>query len=148
MNLDQKKELAKLLFVRENQSQKEIAEKVGVSEVTISKWVKANDSAWKRLRQSITITKEEQLRRAYDQLDELNQQIESKPKGQRYPDTKEADTLIKITNTIKNLETEVSISDIVEVTKRFLNWLRPVNLEKAKDFSGYFDSFIKDQFKK
>jgi len=31
---------------------------------------------------------------------------------------------------------------------RFLNWLRPVDLEKAKEISGYFDGFIKDQLKK
>ena len=35
----QKKEWAKLLFTKENLTQQEIAERVGVSRVTINKWI-------------------------------------------------------------------------------------------------------------
>lgn len=148
MKLEQKKELAKLLFVKENLHQKEIAERVGVSEKTISKWVNANNEEWKRMRQSLIVTKEEQLRRYYDQLDELNSTILEREPGKRYANSKEADIMSKITTAIKNLENDASVSDIVEVSKRFLNYLRPVNLELAKEVALHIDGFIKEQLKR
>lgn len=148
MKVDEKKDFAKILFIKENLSQKEIAEKVGVAEKTISKWVNANNEEWKRLRQSIIITKDEQLRRIYDQLDELTKCIHSREEGKRYSIKGEADTIVKLTTAAKNLETDASVADIIEVSKRFLNWLRPVDLDKAKEIAAFLDSFIKDQLKR
>ena len=143
-----KKEHAKLLFTQEKLSQKEIAERVNVSEQTITKWVNAENGEWKRLRQSLVITKREQLSRIYEQIDEITQEIQSREQGKRYVNSKEADILVKLTAAAKNLETEASVSDIIEVAMRFLNFMRPIDLEKAKEISGYFDSFIKDQLKR
>lgn len=148
MKVDEKKDFARILFIKENLSQKEIAEKVGVAEKTISKWVNANNEEWKRLRQSIIITKDEQLRRIYDQIDELNTHIMQREPGKRYSMKGEADTIVKLTTAAKNLETDASVSDIIEVSKRFLNWLRPVDLDKAKEIAAFLDSFIKDQLKR
>lgn len=146
MKNDQKKELAKLLFINERLTQKEICARVDVSEKTLSKWVNAED--WKRLRQSLIITKEEQLRRIYEQIDELNVAISQREQGKRYANSKEGDTLAKLTASAKNLETEASVSDIISVSKKFLNWLRPVDLDKAKEFANYMDLFIKEQLKR
>jgi transcriptional regulator with XRE-family HTH domain len=143
-----KKEHAKLLFTQEKLSQKEIAERVNVSEQTITKWVNADNGEWKRLRQSLVVTKKEQLSRLYEQIDEITQEIKGREQGKHYASTKEADTLVKLTAAIKNLETEASVSDIIEVAMRFLNFMRPIDLDKAKEISGYFDSFIKDQLRK
>lgn len=148
MKTNQKKELAKLLFIKENLSQKEIAERVDVSEQTITRWVNENEGEWRRLRQSLIVTKDEQLRRIYDQLDELNQTIMKRDEGNRYANPKEADTMVKLTAAAKNLETDASIADIIEVSKRFLNFIRPINIEKAKEVSLLLDSFIKDQLKR
>lgn len=146
LKLEQKKELAKLLYINEQLSQKEIAIKVDVSEKTMSKWV--TDGQWRKLRQSILITKEEQLRRIYEQIDELNTAIAQREPGQRYANTKDADTLSKLTSAAKNLESDASVGDIISVAKRFLTWLRPIDIDKARDLSGLFDAFIKDQLKR
>jgi len=148
MKQNLKKEYARLLFTQEKLSQKEVAEKANVSEQTMTKWVNANKGEWKRLRQSYVVTKKEQLSRIYEQIDEITQVIQQREQGQRYVNSKEADILVKLTAAVKNLETEASVSDIIEVSMRFLNWLRPVDLEKAKEISGYLDNFIKDQLKK
>jgi transcriptional regulator with XRE-family HTH domain len=148
MKIEQKKELAKLLFVRENLSQKELAVKVGVAEKTISKWVNANEEEWKRMRQSLVVTKEEQLRHFYDQVDELNQAIRSREPGKRYATNKDADTLSKLTSSIKNLETETSISEIIEVSRGYLNWLRPIDIEKAKETANLMDAYIKEKLRR
>ena len=143
-----KKEHAKLLFTQEKLSQKEIAEKVNVSEQTITKWVNSNNGEWKRLRQSLIVTKKEQLSRIYEQLDEITQEIRKRKEGKRYVNSKEADILVKLTAAAKNLETEASVSVVIEVAMKFLDYIRPIDLEKAKEISGYFDSYIKDLLKR
>lgn len=148
MNQKEKKEWGKTLFTRDGLSQKEAAEKVGVSEKTFSKWVNENDGEWKKLRQSIIVTKEEQIRRIYEQIDELNSKIKTRPEGERYAIKGEADTLVKLTASAKNLETDASIADIIEVSKRLLNFIRTIDLEKAKELSNYIDSFIKEQLRR
>ena len=142
----QKKEWAKLLYTRENLTQKEIAQKVGSSQVTIGKWVKKE--GWDKLRQSMLITRETQLNRLYMQLDELNTVIMDREEGRRFPDYKEADAISKLTNAIKTMETEASIADIVEVGKRLLNWLRPISPEKTIEVARIIDDFIKDILKR
>ena len=144
LSIKQKKEWANLLFIRERQmTQKAIAEKVGVSEKTLSKWVR--DEQWETLRKSLLVTKEEQLRRLYNQIDSLTVQIEQRPES--WATSKEADTLSKITTSIRNLETETSISEVFEVGKKFITWLQLNDLEKAKEIVDYYDGFIKDQLK-
>lgn len=143
--IKQKKEWAKLLFLKEQMTQKEIAAKVNVAEKTLSKWIKAED--WNQLKASITITKEESLRRFYMQVNEINDLIASREPGSRFPSSKESDVLVKLTATIKNLETETSIADVIEVFKKFIHFLRPISLEKAQEFIEFQDMFIKSILK-
>lgn len=146
MKISEKKEWAKLLFTREGLTQKEIAAKVGVSSVSVCNWVKKE--GWDLLKQSLLVTKDEQLRRLYLQLDELNTVIMKRPVGERYPDSKEADTINKLTGSIRTMETEASIADIVEVCKRLLGWLRPIKPAQAIEVASLFDEFIKESLKR
>lgn len=142
MLIKQKKELAQLLYVRgvvENQS--ELAERVGVSAQTISKWKKVGN--WDDFKKSLLTTRQEELRNLYDQLAEINNSIKEKPKGNRFANNKEADVLSKLTATIRNLETEVSIAQTVDVFMKFNDWLRQINLEKAKEVVELQDLFVK-----
>jgi transcriptional regulator with XRE-family HTH domain len=146
MKISEKKDWAKLLYTREGLTQKEIASRVGVSAVTVCNWVKKEN--WDLLKQSLLVTKDQQLRRLYLQLDELNTKIMSRPSGDRFPDSKEADTINKLTGSIRTMETEASIADIVEVSKRLLGWLQPINPAKAMELAGIFDEFIKESLKR
>ena len=145
MKISEKKEWAKLLYTREHITQKEAASKVGVSEKTMSNWVRKE--SWDKLRQSIIVTTAEQLSRLYCQLDELNYSILAKDPGSRYANSTQADTLNKLASAARKLETEASIADIIEVSKRVIIWLRQTDFEKAKELCNYFDAFIKDQLK-
>lgn len=143
---NQLKDWAQLLFVKEGCSQKEIAERTGKSAVTINRWAKEGE--WTKLKQSLLVTREAQLSRMYMQLDELNSSIMNKEEGQRFPSSKEADTISKLANAIRTMETEASIADIVEVSKRLLNWLRPVNPTLAKELASVINDFISDILKR
>lgn len=108
---EQKKAWAKTLYTRETLTQAEIAERVGVSRVTVNNWIGKGN--WEQLKASITITREEQLKNLYRQLAELNNAIMGKPEGERFPNAAEADTISKLSNAIKKLETEVGLADII-----------------------------------
>ncbi len=138
----QKKEWAGTLYLKENLTQAEIAEKVGVSRITINKWIKAEK--WEERKVGITLTREEQIGHLYRQVAEINKSINNKKDGERYADTKEADILGKLSSAIKKMETDIGIADIISVGTRFVEWLRPVDLEKAKEITRLFDAFIKD----
>lgn len=143
MKLKEKREWAKLLFIAENLTQAEIADKVGVSRNTISRWMK--DDKWEELKASYTVTREQQLQRLYMQIAEVNKVIAERE--QKYPTTQEADMISKLASAIDKLERESSLSDIISVSIKLLNWLRAVDLNKAKEISQIFDAFIKDSMK-
>jgi Transcriptional regulator, contains sigma factor-related N-terminal domain len=146
MNRQEKKDWAKLLYLKDNLTQKEISQKVGVTEKTLSKWV--NEENWEKLKVSIIITKEEQLGRLYDQLSALNTMIVSREEGKRFADSKEADILAKLSVTIKNMESDIALTDVIEVSKRIVNWIRKVDFEKAKELTVIFDNYIREILKK
>lgn len=143
MKIKEKEEWAKLLFTLENLSQIEIAEKVGVSKVTINKWVKKGK--WEEQKASLTVTREQQLQRLYLQIAEINKTISER--DQKYASPSEADSINKLASAIDKMERESSLADIISVSVRFLNWMRPLDLAKAKELSGLFDAFIKDNLK-
>lgn len=141
LNAEQKKNWAKTLFCNEGLTQKDVAAKVGISPKTMSVWVEKYK--WEKLQVSFIMTRESELKRLYAQLRELNTDIESKPEGKRYSSNKEADTLIKLTAAIKNLEVEYSIADIVSSFKGFNEFMRKIDLAKAQEMVSYLDLYIK-----
>jgi len=143
----QKKEFAKLLYTVEGITvQKELSERVGVSPQTINKWVNSED--WEAFRSSILLTKEAELRRLYRRFTFLNDLIEEREVEEKKPvSNSEADSLVKISAAIKNLETDVSASESMEVLKNFINSVRSHNLELAKKITAEADHFIKSLIK-
>ena len=142
LSITQKKEWAQTLFTSTDQTQKEIALKVGTSERTMSKWV--NEGQWDKLRKSLLTTKSEQLRMLYDQLQTLNAFIKE---NTGYASSKEADSILKLTAAIKNLETETSVGQIIEVATQFIRFVQADNLEVSKQITMLFDGFIKERLK-
>lgn len=137
----QKKEWAKTLFLKENLTQQEIADKVGVSRVTVNKWI--NTGKWEEHKVGITLTREEQVRSLYRQVAEINRAIAEKPEGERYPTSKEADILGKLSAAIKNMEADVGIADVISVLTRFIEFVKSIDLDKAKELTTTADTFIK-----
>lgn len=139
----QKKEWAKTLYLKENLTQQEIADRVGVTRVTVNSWI--NKEKWEEQKTGITLTREEQVANLYRQVAEINRAIADRPVGERYANSKEADILGKLSSSIEKMEKDVGIADIISVLTGFIEWLRPVDLEKAKDLTKLADAFIKDK---
>lgn len=139
----QKKEWAKTLYLRENLTQQEIADRVGVSRVTVSNWVRAGK--WEEQKAGLTLTRQEQVANLYRQVAEINRAISGRAEGERFPNSKEADILGKLSAAIRNMEQETGIADIISVLTSFIEWLRPLDLDKAKEMTRLADAYIKDK---
>ncbi len=137
----QTRDLARELFLKANLTGKEIAERLSVNEKTISRW--RTDENWDSLMTTYTMTKANQMDLLVQQLRVINENIMSRDPNDRFATSKEADIIIKLTQAIKNLETELSASDVVDVCIRFTSWIKDQDPEKAKEITLLFDKFIK-----
>lgn len=139
----QKKEWARQLYLDGSQmyTQQEIADKVGVSRKTICKWI--TDEKWNELRISITMTKDQSIKRLHKQLEDLLFLIETRPMGERHATPDESNTISKLTSAIEKLETEVGIEDVVQVSVKVIEFVKKYDVEKAKEIAEIFDQFIK-----
>lgn len=138
-----KQEIAKSLFLDGNYTQEEIADKIGTTRQTVARWIKRGN--WEEIKASVTITPTQIIAQWNRQIVEINNNINSREKGERYATTQEADALAKLAGAIKKIETELGITEIVSVSMRFLSWLRTIDINEAKHFNTLFDAFIKDQ---
>ncbi|MDR3046121.1 MAG: DDE transposase family protein [Bacteroidales bacterium] len=142
-----KKDWAKMLYLdtQTRYTQAEISEKVGVSKVTLSKWV--NKEKWDSLRAGLTITRQQQVVHLYRQISDLNESIAGRPVGERTATSTEADTINKLATAISKLETEAGVADIVSVSIGFLNWLRKTNikLQEIQEIGDLLDNYLSEK---
>ncbi len=118
LNVQRKKEWACSLYIKEGLSQKEIAEKVGVSAVTINKWVKAGK--WAERKVGLTMTRDEQIRSLQLQIGAINAEIEKREDGKRFATIAEVNTITQLTKSIERLDKDnVGLKELISVGMRF-----------------------------
>lgn len=140
----QKKEWAKTLYLKENLTQQEIADRVGVSRVSVSNWVRAGK--WEEQKVGLTLTRQEQVAEPLPAGGRNKQgHRRTARQGERFPSSKEADILGKLSAAIRNMEQEVGIADIISVLTGLIDWVRAADLEKAKEITRLADAYIKDK---
>lgn len=136
-----KKELAQILYVQEKKTQEEISELLGVAQATISKWAKAD--RWTELRSGVSIAKEQQIMNIYHQIGQINDDIMTRPEGQRKPTMAEAKIIADLALAVNKMESEIGIAEIVSCGMKFCDFMRSMDVEKAKEVNGYWDSFLR-----
>lgn len=143
LNLSQKKDYAKELFLKSDLTQKQIAAKVGISENSITAW--KLEGQWEKQKKSLLQTRSEILAKHYDLLAMLTDEAHGAIRDGD-PETKpNADAISKITKVIKSLETETGVGEIISVGRAFINFVLPESNEEAKIIAKWFDLFIKQQ---
>lgn len=135
------KEHAKLIFLAETITTKDLAVRIDVDEKTMSKWI--DDGGWEKFKRNLILTRDEQLSLLYDELSALNYFIQSKPEGSRFADSKEANIRRNLVKDIKELETDAQLPEIISALTQFTNFVRKNGLEDTKLVAGYVDAFIK-----
>ena len=138
-----KRGIARTLYLDGNYTQEEIALKVGVSRQSIIRW--SREDSWAELKASLSVTPTQLTAQWQQQISEINRSITSREEGARYATPAEADAMLKLATSIKKIQDDLGISEVISVCMRFLAWLRPLDVEQAKAFNSLMDVFIKDQ---
>lgn len=132
---NQKKELAKLYYMQGMQ-QKQIAQKVEVSTVTMSKWVQ--DGGWEAIRGASTISRKELI---IKMLKNLNDKLDS--------NTITSDEMVKVSAAIQKIDKQTNVVTVIDVFSAYNNWLvsrmaldPELTPELVKIMNKYQDMFI------
>lgn len=146
---EEKKEHACLLFMK-GTTQKEIAEKVGVSKQTINKWVA--DGKWSERRAALHVTRPEIVNNLLRAIDREVQHLLALADTDPSEVAASCDKLSKIAATIEKLDKRASVVDAIEVFMDFGKWLQvrasyddELADEIVKAINTYQDLYISEQ---
>ncbi len=140
MRTDQKRELAKQLFLHTSATRKEIAARVGVSEKTISGatgWIKKFD--WDKLKSALTVTRDNLVASLYNQILKITELADEED---RTLTTKETDALVKIAKAIETIDEKTTVSTFIQVFMEFEKWLIDVDSDLCKAINEHHNHFI------
>ena len=156
LTTEQKKSLAKELYIQGAYTYAEIAEKVGCTRQTVSKWAEAGK--WDELKTYATTGKDRILRNIYLRLEQLTQKTLDWEKTVKEHDGKvpaellilapgkgHADEIVKLSAAAKRLESELNIAGLVDAGISFCNYMRKIDVEEAKKIAKYWDVFLTEQ---
>lgn len=116
--IEKKKSLARALFLS-GMEMTEIADKVDVSRVTISKW--CNADGWKEVRAAKNITRQELVNKILLAIDKLLEQVNNSTDATAAAGL--ADKLAKFSAVIDKLDKKANVIDAIDVFKAFSGWL-------------------------
>lgn len=142
LTTQQKREYAKMLYLKGGLTQAEIAERAGLSRQTISAAIKKEK--WDILKAETAMTDEEMLQQIRQQINEVKQEIDSRPPKERKYTPADLDGLRKLYKTMKELKGEATVADMISFGEKFIAYVRPIDIEFTKRFTDLYDAFIKD----
>lgn len=142
--IEKKKSLARSLFLS-GMEQTEIAEKVDVSRVTISKW--CTSEGWKEARAAKNVTRPELVNKLLLTIDTLITQVNSSDDPTLIAGL--GDKLAKLSAVIEKLDKKANVVDAIEVFMAFSKWLEyrsqtdpELTPELIKAINRYQDKYI------
>ena len=117
--LDTKKELARMYYMN-GDTQKLIAEKTGVSEQTIGRWVEKE--SWAAKRAGMNITRPELVNKSLAALNKILDQVYESNDMELISSL--PDKLAKFAAAIEKLDKKSSIVNVMEVFMSFMKWIQ------------------------
>lgn len=144
---EKKKSLARTLYLA-GMEQNEIAEKVDVSRVTISKWV--NAEGWKEARAAKNVTRPELVNKLLLTIDKLITEVNESEDPTLIAGL--GDKLAKLSSVIERLDKKANVVDAIEVFMAFSKWLEyratidpSVTPELIKTINKFQDMYLTEQ---
>ncbi len=116
--IEKKKELGRSLYLS-GMEQTEIADKLSVSRVTVSKW--CTSEGWKEARAAKCITRPELVNKLLLTIDNLIQQVNRSNDPNLIAGL--GDKLSKLSSVIEKLDKKANVVDAIEVFMAFSKWL-------------------------
>ena len=144
---EKKKSLARTLYMA-GLGQNEIADKVDVSRVTVSKW--CNTEGWKEARAAKNVTRPELVNKLLLTIDTLITQVNDSKDPALVAGL--GDKLAKLSSVIEKLDKKANVVDVIEVFMAFSKWIEfrstvdpEVTPELIKAINKYQDLYITQQ---
>ena len=144
---EKKKSLARTLYMA-GLGQNEIADKVDVSRVTVSKW--CNTEGWKEARAAKNVTRPELVNKLLLTIDTLITQVNDSKDPALVAGL--GDKLAKLSAVIEKLDKKANVVDVIEVFMAFSKWIEfrstvdpEVTPELIKAINKYQDLYITQQ---
>jgi hypothetical protein len=150
----QERALAKHIFVHGSTTIKELSVRMGITEKTLGKW--ALEDKWDDMRKSLLVTKDEQIRRILNIIDNLNTKIERSGEKKKDSDDvdidgagdpKLADMLIKYTTALKNLQTELGITERMETCQELISFAQANYPAELAMLINIMDAYITNKMR-
>lgn len=116
---EKKKSLARSLYLS-GMEQNEIADKVDVSRVTVSRW--ANTEGWKEARAAKNISRPELVNKLLLTIDGMIENVNKSNDPTLVGSL--ADKLSKLSSTIEKLDKKANVIDAIEVFMAFNRWIQ------------------------
>lgn len=142
--MEKKQELAKILYMNDT-PQKEIAEKIGVSAVTLSNWV--TKFSWKETKAAKNITRPELVNKLLLAINNLLDQVNTSDDINLI--TGVGDKLSKLAAVVEKLDKKANVVDAIEVFMAFGKWIQfraatdpDLTPELLKAINRYQDLYI------
>lgn len=127
---EDKKTIAHDLYMNTQLSQKEICERVNITEATFTAWKKKHD--WEIMKQAFSITASNIVANLMEKAHTLSLEDEIN-----------ADAIIKIVNSIEKLtDRKITISNIINVFKDFTTWAFEADADIAKDINRLMKGYV------
>lgn len=146
-DIEKKKSLGRALYLS-GMEQTEIADKIGVSRVTVSKWCAAE--GWKEARAAKNITRPELVNKLLLTIDKLIEQVNASDDAELLAGL--GDKLAKLSSVIEKLDKKANVVDAIEVFMAFSKWLEyrsqtdpAVTPELMRVINKYQDLYITEQ---
>jgi transcriptional regulator with XRE-family HTH domain len=151
-NKNQEKELARLYYMQGEQ-QKTIAEKLGIGENTVARWVK--DGQWEARRAALNITRPEIVNKILVLISKILEKVDDIEEMEPEALAKLISQIQKLANSIEKLDKRATVMDNIETFQNFNRWmesqmkydaeLTPQLLTKIAQLE---DQFVQAQFDK
>ena len=144
---EKKKSLARSLYLS-GMEQNEIADKVDVSRVTISRW--ANTEGWKEARAAKNISRPELVNKLLLTIDGMIENVNKSNDPTLVGSL--ADKLSKLSSTIEKLDKKANVIDAIEVFMAFNRWIQDqasydpeITPELIKAINKYQNKFLMER---
>lgn len=145
--LENKKSLGRSLYLS-GMEQQEIAERLGVSRVTISNW--AAKEGWKEARAAKNITRPELVNKLLLSIDQLISTVNQSDNPALIGSL--ADKLSKLSSVVEKLDKKANVVDAIEVFMAFNKWLQfnaqydpEITPELIKAINKYQNQFLMEK---
>lgn len=148
----QERELARLYYMQGEQ-QKTIAEKLGIGENTVARWVK--DGQWEARRAALNITRPEIVNKILVLISKILEKVDDIEEMEPEALARLISQIQKLANSIEKLDKRATVMDNIETFQNFNRWMEGQMKEDPEltpplitKIAQLEDRFVTEQFNK